>query len=352
MKITITKIASLALFAAVSVSSAVEAGDKVLLKTQLAFGSNLPVVGTGIKYFSKQVQDMSGKTVNFKLYEPNKLVAPFEILDAVSTGKLHAGFGVSGYWAGKIPAANLFTAVPFGPEAGEYLAWMYYGNGMKLYQKMYDDAGYNVKAIPCVLNAPETAGWYPKPIEKPEDLKGLKARYFGLGGKVLSKLGVSVSLLPAGEIFPALEKKAIDATEFSIPTIDTLLGFHKVVKYNYFPGWHQQATLNELLINGDTWKKLDEAQQSIVLNGCKSTMTYSFAEGEATQFDVMQENVEKNGVKIMRWNDEMLAAFKGAWDEVAAEESANDAGFKEVYDDLIKFRKGYAIWKENAFLPR
>ncbi|MDV7339353.1 TRAP transporter substrate-binding protein [Terasakiella sp. A23] len=338
--------------AALSLTAAAPASaGKVLLKTPIAFGTHLPGLGTPIVRVAEQLGAMSGGTIKMKVYEPKKLVAPFEILDAVSTGKVNSGFATAGYWSGKMKAANLFSAVPFGPEAGEYMAWLYYGNGLKLYQGMYDDAGYNVKVLPCAIIAPETSGWFPKPIEKPEDLKGLKMRFFGLGGKVMQKLGVSTSLLPGGEIFPAMEKKAIDASEFSMPAIDKLLGFHKLVKYNYFPGWHQQATVFELLINGDAWKKMDKGQQAIVENACKASMAQSLAEGEAIQFDQMKENVEKHGVKIMTWNDTMLAAFKGAWDEVAAEES-QDPGFKKVYDDLTTFRTGYQIWKENAFLPR
>ncbi|MDV7340613.1 TRAP transporter substrate-binding protein [Terasakiella sp. A23] len=347
-----TTCAALALGAmSMTVTATAQAADKVLLKTPIAFGSHLPGLGTPIKRVADQLKAMSGGSIKMKVYEPKKLIAPFEILDAVSTGKINSGYATAGYWSGKMKAAALFSAVPFGPEAGEYMAWLYYGNGLKLYQEMYDNGGYNVKVLPCAIIAPETSGWFPKPIEKPEDLKGMKMRFFGLGGEVMSKMGVSVSLLPGGEIFPALEKQAIDATEFSMPAIDKLLGFHKLVKYNYFPGWHQQATVFELLINGDTWKGMDASQQAVVENACKASMAESFAEGEAIQFTQMQENVEKNGVKIMRWNDEMLAAFKGAWDEVATEQS-QDAGFKKVYDDLTTFRNGYAIWKENAFLPR
>jgi TRAP-type mannitol/chloroaromatic compound transport system substrate-binding protein len=339
--------------AALSLASAAPAlADKVLLKTPIAFGSHLPSLGTPIVRVADQLKAMSGGEIRMKVYEPGKLVPPFEILDAVSTGKTNSGYATAGYWSGKMKAANLFSAVPFGPEAGEYMAWMYYGNGLKLYQEMYDTAGYNVKVIPCAIIAPETGGWFPKPIEDPAELQGLKIRFFGLGGQVLSKLGASVSLLPGGEIFAALEKKAIDATEFSMPAIDKLLGFHKLVKYNYFPGWHQQATVFELLINGDVWKGMEPKQQAIVENACKSSMADSYAEGEALQFAQMQENVEKNGVKIMFWNDKMLGAFKGAWEEVAKEQSAEDPMFKKVYDDMSEFRAGYAVWKKNGFLPR
>ncbi len=344
-------VTSLALATAL-VAAPVFAGDKLLLKTPVAFSTELPGLGTPIPRVAEEVEIMSGGTLRMKVYEPGKLVPAFEILDAVSSGKINSGYTTAGYWAGKIPAAPLFSAVPFGPEAGEYMAWMYYGNGLDLYQRMYDEAGYNVKVLPCAVIAPETSGWFSKEINAPEDLQGLKMRFFGLGGKVMERLGVATSLLPGGEIFPALEKGAIDATEFSMPAIDQRLGFHKVAKYNYFPGWHQQATVFELLINKDVWNDATEQHQHILAEACKASMADSFAEGEAMQFEALRKNIEENGVEIRQWSPEMLALFKETWEEVAAEESAGNAFFAEVYSDLMEFRTNYDLWEKNAFLPR
>jgi TRAP-type mannitol/chloroaromatic compound transport system substrate-binding protein len=344
-------ITSIALTAAMVATPAL-AKDKLLLKTPVAFSTALPGLGTPIPRVAEEVQIMSGGTLKMKVYEPGKLVPAFEILDAVSSGKISSGYTTAGYWAGKIPAAPLFSAVPFGPEAGEYMAWMYYGNGLTLYQQMYDQAGYNVKVLPCAVIAPETSGWFAKEINSPEDLQGLKMRFFGLGGKVMEKLGVATSLLPGGEIFPALEKGAIDATEFSMPAIDQRLGFHKVVKYNYFPGWHQQATVFELLINKDVWEGASEQHQHILAEACKASMADSFAEGEAMQFAALKKNIEENGVEIRKWSPEMLQVFRDTWEEVAAEESAADPFFAEVYQDMMEFRSQYDLWEQNAFLPR
>ncbi|MFD3191836.1 TRAP transporter substrate-binding protein [Sedimentitalea sp. HM32M-2] len=349
MKRTLT---SLTVAASLMAAPAAMAADKMLLKTPIAFSTSLPGLGSPIPRVAEQLDLMSGGTLRMKVYEPGKLVPPFEILDAVSSGKINSGYTTAGYWAGKIPAAPLFSAVPFGPEAGEYMAWLYYGNGMSLYQEMYDQAGYNVKVLPCAIIAPETSGWFAKEINSPEDLNGLKMRFFGLGGKVMQKLGVATSLLPGGEIFPALEKGAIDATEFSMPAIDARLGFHKLVKFNYFPGWHQQATVFELLINKDVWNEATDQHKAIIENACKASMADSFAEGEAIQHAVLIDNVENNGVSIKQWNDEMLATFRSTWDEVAAEEAAGNAFFARVLGDMTEFRDGYSVWKENAFLPR
>ncbi len=324
---------------------------RILLKTPIAFNSNLPGLGTTIAYVKERVETASGKKIKVKLYEPGKLVPPFEILDAVSTGKVNAGYAISGYWQGKIPAAAIFSSLPFGPEAGEFLAWLKFGNGEKLYQKMYDQAGYKVKVFPCGVLPPETSGWYTKEINSQKDLKGLKIRFYGLGGKVMQKLGANPSMIPGGEIFPALEKKALDATEYSMPAIDEKLGFYKVAKYNYFPGWHQQATVFELLINKKTWNEMDKSQKMIIEMACNDANAYSIAEGEALQFKAMQR-LKKKGVQFKKWSPEMLGIFEKAWLEVAADMKKQDKFFNEVYTDLETFRAGYELWKTNAYLPR
>ena len=336
----------------VGLSLSAHAEDKkILLKTPIAFGSHLPALGTPIQWYADHIGQTSGGTVKMKIYEPGKLVNPAEILDAVSTGKVNSGYSTAGYWQGKLPASALFSAVPFGPEAGEYMAWMYFGNGLKLYQEMYDQGGYNVKVLPCAIISPESSGWFRKPIDKPEDLKGLNMRFFGLGASVMEKLGAGTVQLPGGEIFGALEKGAIDASEFSQPAIDERLGFHKVAKYNYFPGWHQQSTIFELLINKDTWNEMSQTQHDAIETTCMASMTYSIAEGEAIQFTAM-EKAKQNGVEIRYWSKEMLDLFKKTWLEVVEEKKSEDPFFDKVWTDLSAFRQGYALWQANGFLPR
>lgn len=346
-KLTLTAIAAI-----LAAMPAVAQEDRILLKTPVAFSTELPGLGTPIVRVAEDLEAISGGDIRMRVYEPGALVPAFEILDAVSSGKINSGFATAGYWAGKIPAAPLFSAVPFGPEAGEYMAWLYYGNGLSLYQEMYDQAGYNVKVFPCTIIAPETSGWFAEEITAVEQLDGLKMRFFGLGGKVMQELGVATSLLPGGEIFPALEQGAIDATEFSMPAIDERLGFHKLAKFNYFPGWHQQATIFELIINKDEWDNLNPTLQAQIEITCRAQMTESFAEGEAIQFEAMQRNIDENGVTIVDWTPEMLAVFRETWTKVAEGEAANDEFFARVYEDLSTFSEGYSLWKQHAFLPR
>ncbi len=316
-----------------------------------AFGKNLPILGTAATDFVEKINGIS-TDVKFKHYDPNKLVPTLEALDAVSSGSVDSSFATSGYWQGKINSASLFAAVPFGPEAGEFLGWILYGNGAKLWQEMYDKNGYNVKVFPCGIIAPETSGWFKKEINSVADLKGLNMRFFGLGAKAMQKLGVSTSLLGASDIFPALERGAIDATEFSMPRIDARLGFHKIAKYNYFPGWHQPSTLFELLINKDVYDGMSDRAKKQIEVACLANMTTNLAEGEATNYAAMVKNSKENGVKIKQWSPEMLAAFKGAWGEVVGELSKDDPFFQKVWNDLQEYRKGYAVWSKNIYLKR
>ncbi|MDA7426856.1 TRAP transporter substrate-binding protein [Primorskyibacter aestuariivivens] len=341
-------------FVTIAVAGVIAAGSASAQETfemTSAFGKNLPILGTAGVDFVEKINGISTE-VEFEHFDPGELVPTLEALDAVSNGSVDAAYTTSGYWQGKIPAASLFAAVPFGPEAGEFLGWMLYDDGAALFQQMYDDNGYNVKVLPCGIIAPETSGWFKNEITSLEDLEGLNMRFFGLGAEVMQKLGVSTSLLAGGDIFPALERGAIDATEFSMPRIDARLGFHQIAKFNYFPGWHQPATLFELLVNKDRWDDLDERSQKQIEVACLANITTNFAEGEATNFPAMVDNVENNGVTIKQWTPEQLAVFEGAWNEVAGELAAEDAFFKQVWDDLQEYREGYKTWGNTIYLPR
>ena len=325
---------------------------KLLLKTQAMFPLTLPVLGAPLTGFADMVKKASGGQIIFKLYDPGKLVPVTEILEAVSKGHIQAGYDAPGFWMGKVPSAPLFSSVPFGPEGPEYLAWMFYGNGLKLYQEAYDKAGYNVKVFPVVIAPPETSGWFAKEIKTPADFKGVKMRFYGLGGSVIEKLGASATMLPPAEIFPALEKGAIDAAEFSTPTVDESQAFYKIVEYNYYPGWHQQATLMEIIINKDVWNKMNPTQQALIEVCVRSSLLQSLADGEGSQGPVIKKNAESRGVKNMVWSPEMLAAFEKAWQEVVQEKCAKDPMFAKTWKDLQDFRASYKNYSDLGFLPR
>ena len=311
------------------------------------FPKNLTQLGTLGLHVTEAVERVSGGDVKIKYFEPGALIPPKECFDAVSAGSVDACWSTPGYWYGKEPALAMFAAVPFGPSAGEYGAWIYFGGGKELMDEIY--AKHGLKSLICGVIAPEASGWFRKEIKSIDDLKGLKMRFFGLGAKVMEKIGVSTQLIAGGDIFPALERGSIDATEYSMPAIDLNLGFYQVAKHYYFPGWHQQATLFEVLMNKEKWEALNETQQAQIELACGDNFRHGLVEGEAIQGKALAE-LKAKGVIIHRWPQEILDTLEQAWAEVAAEDVARDANFKKVWDSYTAFREEYKVWKELGYL--
>ncbi|AKH21848.1 TRAP transporter substrate-binding protein [Sedimenticola thiotaurini] len=330
-------------------TTAAQAAENVRWKVPVAFGTNLPALGDNITYVADALKAASGGTVQFKVFEPGKLVPPFSITDAVKDNKVQAGYTWVGYDQGRIPSSPLFAARPFGMEPWEYTAWWYEGGGKALGEEVYGEHG--VHPILCGIIGPETAGWFRNEIKTLDDLQGLKIRFAGLGGRVLQKLGASVTMLPGGEIFQALEKGAIDASEFSMPAIDQKLGFDRVVKFNYFPGWHQTYTAFHLLVNRGVWEKLEDSNRALIDMACTAGVMRNLSKGEAIQGKII-DNFKASGVTATRLPEDLLRELQKVTQQVMQEESGKDALFKKVYDSQEAFSEGYKSWKSLGYLPR
>lgn len=252
--------------AAVGLPGTVGSAKPITWRVPVAFGTNLPALGDNILYVTDTLKQATNGRVAFNVFEPGMLIPAFSITEGVKSKKIDAGYTWLGYDQGKIPATPLLSAVPFGMEPWEFTAWYYEDEGQALTQEIYKQ--HNVHPILCGVIGPETAGWFRQPIETLDDFDGLKIRFAGLGGRVLQELGASVTMIPGGEIFQALEKGAIDATEFSLPVVDEMLGFDRVAKFNYFPGWHQTFTAAHLVVNLDTWQALPTADQVMIEMAC------------------------------------------------------------------------------------
>jgi TRAP-type mannitol/chloroaromatic compound transport system substrate-binding protein len=342
----VAAIAGLAAMAAALTSTA-DAQERVRWKLASSYGSNLDVLGQNILRVIDNIEVMSDGNFQIQFFEPGALVPALEVFDAVSKGSIQAAYTSTGFHAGKVPHLIFFSSVPFGPNVNEYLAWIQHGGGYELYDKGYGE--HNIKGFQCGIVVAESSGWFREPIESLDDLKGLKMRFFGLGAKVMGKLGVSTQLLAASDIYPALERGVIDATEFSYPSLDQSLGFYQVAKHNYFPGWHQQASFVEIIMNKDAWNELSPAYQKMLEMACNDANAWVMGAAEATQGDAIAFH-ESQGVTIHQWPPEFIEAFRQAWEEVAAEEAAADPRFKEIYDNYQAFRDKYAKWREIGYL--
>jgi TRAP-type mannitol/chloroaromatic compound transport system substrate-binding protein len=335
--------------AAVAASFGTAAQERIRWAVPMAFGSNLTALGDTMPWVAQTLDRVSGGDIKLQVFEPGKLIPALAVFDNVSAGKTEAGYTWMGYEIGKVPASALFGAMPFGLEPDAYIAWFYFAGGKELLAELYKP--HNVNPIFCGTIGPEAAGWFRFEIKSVDQLKGLKFRAAGLGGRVAQKVGMSVTLLPGGELFQALERGVLDGTEFSLPTVDEQLGFYKVAKFYHMPGWHQPSTSQFLYIHKPAWDKLKPQTQALIETVCTAGVTMAIAKAEALQAPVI-EKFKKEGVKAVTLPEPVLRAFQKATDEVMAEESAKDAMFKKVYESQKKFQNEHRTWRELGYLPR
>ena len=323
--------------------------DKIRWQVPMSFSSTLTALGDTMPEVSKMLSDASDGRVKLQVFEPNTVIPALGVFENVSSGTIDAGYSWMGYEWGQVPASALFGATPFGLESSEFTAWMYFHGGNEMLKDLFKP--HNVYPILCGTISPEAAGWYRSEINTPEDMKGLKFRAAGVGGEIMSELGMSVTVLPGGELYQALETGVLDGTEFSIPTVDQQLGFYQVAKHYYLPGWHQPSTNQFLYINLDSWNGLNKQTQSLIENTCMAANTLSIAKAEAMQGAVLSDFEEK-GVQLHQYSPEILMAFEEATQKVMARRSASDKAFGDIYASMKAFQKEHSSWKKFGYLPR
>lgn len=332
----------------ISSTAASSASPQMTVSWQMAsaFRGDVLQLGTGGQRFAAQLAKLSGGQLNVRFVEPGDSVPGAAIFDAVQKGDVDAGWALSAYWSDRIPAAAFFSGVPFGPPPAEFLAWLRFGGGQAIYDDIY--AGFGVRGIPCAVLSADASGWFAKEIKTAQDLRGLKVRYYGLGARVLAKLG-AVPTLPGGDVYEALSSGALDAAEYATPAIDAQHFFDRVAGHYYFPGWHQQATLVELLVNRDKWSALSDQQRLMIETTCGDNLQYTLAESEAAQAGVLAE-LSAAGVKFHSWSPKLLGQFRRQWLNLVGEESAKDPNFKRAATSLANFRQNYAVWRDLGYL--
>jgi len=309
---------------------------------------NFPGLGTGANNLARLITEMSGGRITVKVYGAKELVPAFETFDAVSNGTAEMGHGAAYYWKGKAPAAQFFTAMPFGMNAQELNGWIYYGGGQKLWDETYEPFG--IFGRPAGNTGVQMGGWFNKRIDSVADLKGLKMRIPGLGGEVLERLGGTPVTLPGGELYTALSSGIIDATEWVGPYNDLAFGLHKAAKYYYYPGFHEPGSCLEAIINKEAFAKLPKDLQSIVENACKVVNGDMLAEYTARNPGALKQLVETHKVTLLKFPDDVLSELKRVSEEVVLDLSKEDALSKKVYDSYSTFLKDVRVYTDTSEL--
>ncbi|MFT7029049.1 MAG: TRAP-type mannitol/chloroaromatic compound transport system substrate-binding protein [Marinoscillum sp.] len=305
---------------------------------------NFPVLGEGCKMLAHWVRQMSGGRLDITVFGGGELIPALEGFDAVSNGAVEMNHGAAYYWAGKLPAAPFFTAVPFGMNAQQMSAWIISGGGMALWEELY--APFNLKPFICGNTGVQMGGWFNKEVNSLADLQGLKMRIPGLGGKVFAKAGGTPMLVSGGEIYTNLERGVLDATEWIGPYHDYIMGLHRVAKYYYYPGWQETGPALEMIVNKPKFESLPIDLQEILRTACYRLNGWMMAESDAKNAEYLSKIRQESDVDIRPFPKEVMDGLRKASDEVLGDLTANDPFTKRVHEHYTTFRSNLKGWMD------
>lgn len=313
------------------------------IKWRLAssFPKSLDTIYGGAEVLAKRLAELTDGKFEIRVFAGGEIVPPFGVLDAVQQNTVECCHTCGYYFHGKNKAFSIDTAIPFGLNARQMNAWYYYGDGLTLSREFFGK--YNVINFPGGNTGTQMGGWFRKEVKSLEDLKGLKMRIPGFGAEVFSALGAVPQALPGGEIYPALERGAIDAAEWVGPYDDEKLGFYKVAKFYYYPGWWESGPQITFLINKEQWDKLPKVYQAAFETATIEANLRMMSAYDAKNPLAIQRLVQ-NGTQLRRYPDDVLKAAYEAAQKIYADESAKNPDFKKLYDSLRAFQQLSDIW--------
>jgi TRAP-type mannitol/chloroaromatic compound transport system substrate-binding protein len=306
-----------------------------------SFPKSLDTIYGAAEVMAKRVAACTGGKFQIQVFAGGEIVPPFGVVDAVQNGTVQAAHTAPYYFWGKDPAFALDTAVPFGLNARQTNAWQLFGGGIELFREFYKN--YKIYNVACGNTGAQMGGWFRKEIKRVSDLKGLKMRIGGMAGKVIEKLGGVPQLIPGGDIYPALEKGTIDAAEWVGPYDDEKLGFNKIAKYYYYPGWWEGGPQLSAFFNIDEWNKLPKEYQNIVEAACWEANTWMLAKYDAQNPPALKRLVA-GGTQLRGFSKEIMVASYKASLEVYKEMSAKSPAFKKIYESMVAFRTDELLW--------
>ena len=326
------------------------AKTKIKWKMVTSWPKNFPGLGAGAETLAKYINKLSDGSLEVKVFGANELVPPLGVFDFVSSGGAEMGHSGAYYWKGKTEAAQFFSSVPFGMTAQEMNSWLYYGDGIKLWEEVYEN--FNLIPRPAGNTGVQMGGWFNKEINTTNDLKGLKMRIPGLGGEVLARAGGTPFTLAGAEIFTSLQTGVIDATEWVGPYNDRAFGLHKAAKYYYYPGWHEPGPSFECIINKEAYNILSDQHKSIIDIACKAANVDMISDYMAKNYKAL-EFFKKEKVQIKQFPAEVLSKLNKISDEILLELSQKNNLSKKVYDSYVNFLNRVRPWtliSEDGYL--
>ena len=326
-------------------SPSVQGADLPNIKWNMvtSWPKSLDTIYGGATTVCDRVAAMTGGRFTIKPHAAGEIVPGLEVLDAVQNGTAECGHTASYYYVGKNPALAFGTSVPFGLNAQQQNAWFYHGGGLETMHELYSD--FNVINFPAGNTGTQMGGWFKKQVNSLQDLQGLKMRIPGLGGKIMSSLGVNVQVLPGSDVYLALERGAIDAAEWVGPYDDLKLGLNKAASYYYYPGWWEPGATLEIQVNKSQWDGLPVEYQEILKTAAMEANLNMLSKYDALNREALKTLVD-GGTQLTAYPPEILQAAQQASEDYYAQESNNSPTFKKVYDQWNQFRTGVTEWNK------
>jgi TRAP-type mannitol/chloroaromatic compound transport system substrate-binding protein len=325
---------------------AVQTQKAVRWRLASSFPKSLDTIYGAADKLAARVKQLTGGKFEIRCYAAGELVPGLQVLDAVQGAQVQIGHSAGYYYKGKNPALSFDTTIPFGLDARQHMAWMASG-GMELLRKEYAEFG--VINLPGGNTGVQMGGWFREPVETLKDLEGLKMRIPGMGGEVMDKLGATVQVLAGGDIYPALERGAIDATEWVGPYDDQKLGFHQVAKNYYYPGWWEPGPALSFYVNAKEWEKLPDTYRAALEAAAAEAAVGMQIDYDAKNPPALQSLLE-SGVTLRPFSEEIMVAARDATAQHLSEIAGKEANFKAVYDHWQSFRKASNKWLSTAEL--
>ncbi len=326
---------------------AVQTRKSVTWRVVSSFPRSLDTIYGASEVMAERVEAMSEGRFRVRVYPAGEIVPAFQVMDAVQQGTVQVGQTASYYYTGKNPALAFDACVPFGLSSRQQTAWLTQGGGLELVNELFADFG--IITFPAGNTGAQMGGWFRREVGSAADLRGLKMRIPGLGAEVMSRLGVTVQSLPGGEIYPALERGAIDATEWVGPYDDEKLGFHKVARFYYYPGWWEPGPSLSYHVNRDAWDKLPKVFQEIFVSAASESATVMQARYDQLNPGALTRLLAE-GVEMRPFPEDLMQAAQTAAIDMFEEQASADATYNKVYTAWKKARQEAYQWFSTAEL--
>ena len=322
-------------------NAAAESLPELKWRMASSFPKSLDTIHGGGEQFANRVSQLTQGKFQIRVFAPGEIVPGLQVLDAVQAGTVECGHSAGYYYVGKNKAFAFDTSIPFGLNSRQQNAWFYYGGGLDLTRELYKE--YGIVNFPCGNTGTQMGGWFRKEIKSLADFKGVKMRIPGIGGEIMAKLGAVPQSLPGGDIYPALEKGAIDAAEWVGPYDDEKLGLYKVAKHYYYPGWWEGGPTLSLFVSLKEWEKLPEFYRQCITVAAAEANLHMQAEYDAKNPAALGRLIQGGAILHPYPKDLMEAALKIA-NELYDEEAGKNPSFKKIYDSWKRFRNDQFQW--------